>query len=194
MRVSDQYEIKEWNTQILKNFINNCYVVINDDLKTNEDCLNYVIKDNTLFAGGKNLNKDAMYSYELVFNEAFKKNGRITFTYRKDTKVKDEYINGQLNFYIDYDQKFHNVTGSDRTDIFTASFAVSEGHHSFMWQYNVWADPTDREEKEMAFELIGIKLEGLRQRQQVCQSLDGIISCGENSYFDVANVLNFNID
>jgi hypothetical protein len=187
-QLDDSFEITEWKPQNLKNFVNNCYVVINDDVKTNESCQKFLIQDSILYAGGKNLNRDAMYSYELVFNEAFKKSGKITFAYRKDTIVKNQYINGQFNFYIDYDQKLHNVTESSRSDTISVSFPVNEGHHSFMWQYNVWADPANKEENEMAFQLVSLKLEGLRQRQPRCRTMNETIKCNEDSIYDQENV------
>ena len=117
--------ISKWNDAILSEFVNNCYVIINDDIKTNERCDRFTVHRDTdgktsLIAGGNKLNKDAMYSYELIYNVHMKKSGKITFTFRKETLVSNKYVNGQFNFYIDYDLKLQNAKdeGNNISSIF----------------------------------------------------------------------------
>jgi hypothetical protein len=191
--------IRKWNEAILSEFSNNCYVIINDDIKSNEKCDKFRVKQKedgttSLMAGGLMLNKDAMYSYELIYNVNFKKSGKISFTYTKNTYVSNKYVNGQFNFYIDYDLKFqnHNEELHSNKNSTTVTLDLEKGSHSFMWQYTVWGDSNP---KPLLFELISIDLEGCHMHDYECTPCDKgseaftqCKECPEGQYLDSQNV------
>lgn len=191
--------IKKWDETILSEFSNNCYVIINDELKSNEKCdrfkVNQMEDGNTsLQAGGLLLNLNAMYSYELIHNVNFKKKGKITFTFKKSTYVSNKYVNGQFNFYIDYDLKFqnHNEEFYTSKNSTTVSFEIEKGSHNFMWQYTIWGDSNQR---PLFFELLSIDLEGCHMHDYECTPCDKVSesfeqckACPEGQFHDFQTV------
>lgn len=189
--------IKQWNENVLKQFVNNCYVIVGDDMKTNNQCdkfrINKKAEVTSIIAGGNKKNKDAMYSYELVFNGHVERPGKIKFTYRKDTFIDSKYVNGQFNFYIDYDLKYHDVDTNKNQQ--SLEFKLEKGYHSFMWKYDVWADL--KENKNMTFEIFSIEVEGFKDDylgnkcipcDQNSSAYDTCKKCPENKYFDQEKV------
>ncbi len=150
----------------------------------------------SLIAGGNKLNKDAMYSYELIYNVQMKKSGKITFSYRKETFVSNKYVNGQFNFYIDYDLKHQNAKDEGKNSS-SISFEVEKGSHSLMWQYTVWADP---KAKPMSFELLTLDLEGCYTNDSECTPCDKgedafsqCKDCPDGQFLDFKNVKYYQI-
>ena len=69
-----------WNEQTLLKFINNCYSNINDEIikgRCDVFKINKGKNYTSIIAGGENLHKDAMNSYELIYYAELKNKGKV---------------------------------------------------------------------------------------------------------------------
>ena len=102
-RINGKYN--EWNSHSLDSFLNNCYVVGNNN-EENQFCEGYTISNDhsTLITSNPNIKEylGKLYVAQLSLSISIIKEGYIKFNYRKNTVKEKGKINGIFRFFINY--------------------------------------------------------------------------------------------
>ena len=192
-RINGKYN--EWNSHSLDSFLNNCYVVGNNN-EENQFCEGYTISNDhsTLITSNPNIKEylGKLYVAQLSLSISIIKEGYIKFNYRKNTVKEKGKINGIFRFFINYLIEINDNADNSENEYKEVYYLLKPGRYSFLFQYLKNINSVESENMKLSIEYI--EIEGSKVASLECISCENGISnpgsdhcdkCGKEQYFDL---------
>lgn len=183
---------KEWSidNEFFQKIEKRCYVEALDEIKYNVDCTGFTSADsNSYIVSGSTDKMQLTYYADLRLTLRLAKPGKLTFRYQKDRVKKNGMENGEMQFYINYFQKFSDKTANKKFQ--TVSYDLDSGFYTFYWIYAKYME--DETSKDLSMKLDFIEIEGYSYAETKCSICEDSYSeegsgkcleCKDDFYFD----------
>ena len=194
-RVKGEYN--EWTNELISKFqTNTCKIYdSNNKLITNINCSAFSSFNRKYLTSGEILlnilNNENKFLYVSQFSISFNliEEGKISFSYFKDTIYDNGYVSGIFKFYINYIQEYSDMSITNKistndnidfnNDFKEYSKELSPGYYTFLFQYNKII--TSSLSNKLSLKIKNIQIKGINIVSR-CIKCDSGISSNDNTY------------
>ena len=126
--------INNWNKEILKKFIINCFAISNNETKKDENCTKLIIsQDKSMIMTGDLIGNFIKYYIQIIYFFNSKQTGRFLLKYKQDSIFENNSYNGEFKLFLDYELIKKDNKNNNEWKIIYKDF--NEGEHQIVLSY-----------------------------------------------------------